>query len=45
MVQNDKIISQSNLSKIENGVTKISAATLYNLAKYYKKQIDYFFEK
>lgn len=45
MVQNDKVISQSNLSKIENGVTKISAATLYNLAKYYKKPIDYFFEK
>ena len=43
-VQEDKIISQSNLSKIENGVKKISAAKLFLLATYYKKPIEYFFE-
>ena len=45
VVQNDNIMSQSRLSKIENGVKKISAASLYILANYYKKPIDYFFEK
>lgn len=44
-VQNDNIISQSNLSKIENGIKDISAAKLLILAKYYKKPIEYFFIK
>lgn len=44
-VQNDKIMRQSTLSKIENGVKKISAAKLFILAEYYKKPIEYFFEK
>lgn len=44
-VQNDQIMKQSTLSKIENGVKPISAATLYLLAEYYKKPISYFFEK
>ena len=43
-VQQDKIMNQSNLSKIENGVKKISAAKLLVLANYYKKSIGYFFE-
>jgi hypothetical protein len=43
-VQQDKIINQSNLSKIENGVKNISAAKLFVLANYYKKPIEYFFE-
>lgn len=44
-VQNDKIIKQSTLSKIENGVKNISAAKLFKLAEYYKKPIEYFFKK
>lgn len=44
-VQQDKIIRQSTLSKIENGVKNISAAKLFVLAEYYKKPIEYFFEK
>jgi transcriptional regulator with XRE-family HTH domain len=44
-VQNDKIIKQSTLSKIENGVKNISAAKLFILAEYYKKPIEYFFKK
>ncbi|MBP6424552.1 MAG: helix-turn-helix transcriptional regulator [Flavobacterium sp.] len=44
-VQNDKIIRQSTLSKIENGVKNISAAKLLVLAEYYKKPIEYFFKK
>jgi hypothetical protein len=43
-VQQDKVINQSNLSKIENGVKNISAAKLFVLANYYKKPIEYFFE-
>jgi transcriptional regulator with XRE-family HTH domain len=43
-VQNDKIIKQSTLSKIENGVKNISAAKLFILAEYYKKPIEYFFD-
>jgi transcriptional regulator with XRE-family HTH domain len=42
-VQQDKIIRQSTLSKIENGVKNISAAKLFLLADYYKKPIEYFF--
>lgn len=44
-VQNDKIIKQSTLSKIENGVKNISAAKLFILAEYYKKPVEYFFDK
>ncbi len=44
-VQNDKIIKQSTLSKIENGVKNISAAKLFILAEYYKKPIEYFIKK
>jgi transcriptional regulator with XRE-family HTH domain len=44
-VQQDKIIKQSTLSKIENGVKNISAAKLFLLAEYYKKPIEYFFKK
>jgi len=42
-VQEDKVMTQSNLSKIENGAKKISASKLYILAEYYKKPIEYFF--
>lgn len=44
-VQEDKVMSQSNLSKIENGAKNISAAKLFLLSKYYKKPIEFFFEK
>ena len=44
-VQNDYIISQSSLSKIENGFKAISAAKLLQLASYYEKPIEYFFNK
>lgn len=44
-VQNDKIITQSSLSKIENGFKAISAAKLLILANYYEKSIEYFFIK
>ena len=44
-VQNDNIITQSSLSKIENGIKAISAAKLLVLATYYKKPIEYFFSK
>lgn len=42
-VQQDKIMNQSNLSKIENGAKKISAAKLLILANYYKKPITFFY--
>lgn len=44
-VHKDKIIGQSTLSKIENGVKPISAAKLFVLAQYYNKPIEYFFKK
>jgi transcriptional regulator with XRE-family HTH domain len=44
-VQEDKIINQSTLSKIENGVKKISASQLFILSNYYNKPIEYFFNK
>lgn len=44
-VQEDKVMTQSNLSKIENGAKKISASKLYILANYYNKPLEYFFEK
>lgn len=43
-VQENGIIKQSNLSKIENGAKKISASKLFELAIYYKKPITFFFE-
>jgi transcriptional regulator with XRE-family HTH domain len=43
-VQEEGIIIQSELSKIENGVKNISAAKLYILANYYKQPINYFFK-
>lgn len=44
-IENDKVMKQSTLSKIENGVKKISAAKLFVLAAYYKKPIEFFIEK
>lgn len=44
-VQEDGVMKQSTLSKIENGVKKISVANLFMLAEYYKKPIESFFEK
>ncbi len=44
-VQEDKVMAQSDLSKIENGAKNISAAKLFLLANYYKKPIQFFFEK
>jgi hypothetical protein len=44
-VQEDKVMTQSNLSKIENGAKNISAAKLFLLSTYYKKPIEFFFEK
>lgn len=41
-VQESGVISQSNLSKIENGAATISAAKLAILAGFYKKPIEYF---
>ena len=42
-VQEEGIIIQSELSKIENGVKTISAAKLFLLAAYYKQPIEFFF--
>lgn len=44
-VEQDKVMKQSTLSKIENGVKNISAAKLFVLANYYKQPIEFFFEK
>lgn len=43
-VQEDGIMPQSNLSKIENGAKKITASKLFVLASYYNKPIEYFFK-
>ena len=43
-LQNEGIISQSHLSKIENAEINVSAIMLYVLAKRYEKDISYFFE-
>lgn len=43
-LQNEGIISQSHLSKIENAEINVSAIMLNILAKRYKKDISYFFE-
>lgn len=43
-LQKEGIISQSHLSKIENGEINVSALLLFVLAKRYGKDISYFFE-
>ena len=43
-LQKEGIISQSHLSKIENGDINISAAMLYTLAQRYGKDLSYFFK-
>ena len=43
-LQKEGIISQSHLSKIENGEINVSAIMLYHLATYYGKDLNFFFE-
>ena len=43
-LQNEGIISQSHLSKIENAEINVSAIMLHILAKRYGKDMSYFFE-
>ncbi len=43
-LQKEGIISQSHLSKIENGEINVSAIMLNILAKRYGKEMSYFFE-
>lgn len=43
-LQNEGLISQSHLSKIENAEINISAIMLAHLAKRYGKDLSYFFE-
>lgn len=43
-LQNEGIISQSHLSKIENGDISVSAVLLYKLAQRYGKDLLYFFK-
>ncbi|MBO4935306.1 MAG: helix-turn-helix transcriptional regulator [Alistipes sp.] len=43
-LQNEGIISQSHLSKIENGDINVSAIMLYKLAQRYGKDLSYFFK-
>lgn len=43
-LQNEGIISQSHLSKIENGDINVSAVMLYKLAQRYGKDLSYFFK-
>ena len=43
-LQNEGIISQSHLSKIENAEINVSAIMLWRLAKRYGKSIESFFE-
>ena len=44
-LQEEGIISQSHLSKIENAEINISAVMLWRLAQRYGKSISYFFEQ
>ena len=44
-LQEEGIISQSHLSKIENAEINISAIMLWHLAQRYGKNISYFFEQ
>ncbi len=41
-LQKEGIVSQSHLSKIENGAINISAILLYELSKRYGKDIQFF---
>lgn len=41
-LQKEGVISQSHLSKIENGEINISAILLYELSKRYGKDMDFF---
>ena len=43
-LQNEGVISQSHLSKIENGDINVSAVMLYRLAQRYGKDLSYFFK-
>lgn len=43
-LEENGIISQSNLSKIENGAKKITASKLFILATHYNKPIQDFFK-
>ena len=43
-LQNEGVISQSHLSKIENGDINVSAIMLYKLAQRYGKDLSYFFK-
>lgn len=43
-LQNEGLISQSHLSKIENGEISVSAILLYKLSQRYGKDLSYFFE-
>ena len=43
-LQNEGIVSQSHLSKIENGDISVSAVMLYKLAQRYEKDLSYFFK-
>lgn len=43
-LQNEGIISQSHLSKIENGDINVSAIMLFKLAQRYGKDLSYFFK-
>ncbi len=43
-LENEGVISQSQLSKVENSELTISAVTLFILAKRYGKNMNYFFE-
>jgi len=43
-LQNEGIISQSHLSKIENGDINVSAIMLFKLAQRYGKELSYFFK-
>lgn len=43
-LQEEGIISQSHLSKIENGEINVSAIMLYRLATRYGKTLNFFFE-
>lgn len=43
-LQHEGIVSQSHLSKIENGDINVSAIMLYRLARRYGKDLSYFFE-
>ena len=42
-VEESGIITQSNLSKFENGLSSINASKLFVLANFYKKPITFFF--